>query len=126
MLDGVADSLVQEIQQSGAWQQMTTDAANRVYDQVRARFDADRDQIMADAVTSAGPAVQQLAAETVLAVKPQVQQTMIDIFDDAETQARIGQTREEVANTLIQVAAVSVFAGVLGTWLLVRYAGGSK
>ena len=126
MLAGPTDMLVAEIQQSGAWQSMTADAANKIYDQVMVRFEQDKQRLSDEIISTAAPGLKQLATETVQAIEPALKEDFIALFDDAETQARIGKTQDELKTAFIGVAAVGAFATAITTWLLVRYAGGQR
>jgi hypothetical protein len=123
-LAGPVDDLVDEIKQSDTWKGMWADAADKAYNQILTRFESDKQRLSDEIVSTAAPGLKQLAMETVTSVEPALKQDFIELFDDAQTQARIGQTQDEIRNSFIQVAAVGAITTILGTWLLVRYAGG--
>jgi phosphoglycolate phosphatase-like HAD superfamily hydrolase len=94
-LDGLADGLVAQIQGSAAWHQMADSTADQVYDRVRSRFEADKEQIANEIIAVATPGVKQLASDTM----------------DAER------------GKIIPIAVAGMLTTIVGTWLLVRYAG---
>lgn len=127
MLSGVTDDLVAEIKNSDAWNQMIVSATDKAYGEIRVLFEADKERLASDVISAAAPGMKQLATETLSVLEPQAKQALYDIFDDAATQARIGQTTTEVRNTLIKVGVagilLTVTATCVGTFLIVRYAG---
>jgi hypothetical protein len=124
MLGGPVDDLVQQIKDSDAWYAIWNDAANKATDQIERRFAQDQQSITNDLSATLKPKLEQIARESIETLKPQVQQDIYDLFDDAATQARIGQTQDQIKAGFIQVVAVGAVATALTTWLLVRYAGG--
>jgi len=134
-LGGPVDDLVQEIKNSSAWKEMTTDAADKVYERVKQRVEQEKEFTL----TSVSPAIAKLASDTLAAVEPQLQkmakdtltvlepeakQALLNIFNDAETQARIGQTQDEIKKSVMTITVVGgvaiVAATSFATWLIVK------
>jgi hypothetical protein len=122
VLGDAAEELVSELTSSAAWQQFMTDSANSFYQQAKVRFEADKDELAGDMADAFAPKMTRISQETLAVLAPQAQADLYKIYDDAQTQARIGQTQ----NQFIKIVAVGAFATAITTWLLVRYAGSSK
>jgi hypothetical protein len=109
-LSGPGDDLAQAIFESDAWKNGTKDAANRVYDQVLARLQVDRDQLVDEFVASA---------------TPKVRAAMQELLNDADTQAAIGRTSQDIEDRfrkgIFQAVAAGVVTTLVGTFLIVRF-----
>lgn len=138
-LGGPVDDLVQEMKNSSAWKEMMSDAADKVYDRIKQRVDQEKESLTSDTLKNVSPAVAKLASDTLAAVEPQLQkmakdtlnvlepeakQALLNIFNDAETQARIGQTQEDIKSSVTNILIIGgvsiVAASSIATWLIVK------
>jgi len=126
-MGGPVEDIVSEMKSSSAWNTMVTDAADKVWERVKVRMVEDKvsiDNMIDNSLAAATPRLQQMAKETVTAIEPEAKQAMLDIFNDAETQARIGQTQEEIKSSVTNILIIGgvsiVAASSLATWLIVK------
>jgi len=126
-MGGPVEDIVSEMKSSAAWNTMVTDAADKVWERVKVRMVEDQASIsnmIDNSLAAATPRLQQMAKETVTAIEPEAKQAMLDIFNDAETQARIGQTQEEIKSSVTNILIIGgvsiVAASSLATWLIVK------
>lgn len=85
---------------------LAAEVADTAYDEIKARFYEDKDQLVDDVIATATPKV-----------KDAVEQ----MLSDADTQARIGRTEASLRNGMILIVGTAALATMFGTWLLVRY-----
>lgn len=99
MVGDFVDDIRNDLQaQAGTF---ATSMANSAYDQVLTRFHQDKDQLVADVVAAAKPRV-------------------LEILDDADTKARIGQAQASFRNSLIVGAFATALLTSFGTFALIR------
>jgi hypothetical protein len=102
-LGGFTDDIEAQLQSKATGFAQTM--ANEAYDQVKHRFEQDKDQ---------------LATEVVDAAKPKVLAAVQEILSDANTQQRIGEAKASFRNTLIVVVGVATVAGSALTFVMLR------
>lgn len=99
MLGDFVDDIRNDLQANA--QTFATSMANSAYDQVMQRFNAEKDEIVGGVIASAKPRV-------------------LEILDDADTKARIGQAQASFRNSLIVGAFATAILTSFGTFALIR------
>lgn len=84
-----------------------TSWTDEAYDHAMERFAQDKETLANDLITAA---------------KPKMLEAAHEVFDNVDTQARLGEAQD----SFIRKLAFASVATALATWALVRFAGGKK